>query len=203
MALELGGETMNDLERDVEGRRSADQLVQAAEQPAAEIVEVEEGSGQAEGSATTDAWTIAALAHASILLTLILAFAGGVGALVGLVVPLVIHLSYRERSRFIAFHAMQALVYQGAGVLIYLVLVVVLALAVTVAWVVSGLLSAVIVGFLLMPIALLLTAVMVIVLLGAPLTWIAYGLYAAYEVYQGKDFRYWLVGEWVEREVKA
>ncbi len=194
---------MNDLERDVEGRKSADQRAQMAEQPAAENLEVEEGGDRAEDTATTDAWTIAALAHASILLTLILAFAGGVGALVGLVVPLVIYLSYRERSPFIGFHAMQALVYQGVGILIYFVLVVVLALAVTVAWVVSGLLSAVIVGFLLMPIALLLTALMVIVLLGAPLAWIAYGLYAAYEVYQGKDFHYWLVGEWVEREVKV
>jgi hypothetical protein len=146
---------------------------------------------------------VAALAHASILLTLLLAFAGGVGAFIGLVVPLVIYLSYRERSRFIALHALQALVYQGAGVLVYLVLVIVLALVVTVSWVVSGLLSAVLVGLLLMPIALLLTVLMVVVLLGAPLAWIAYGLYAAYQVYQGSDFRYWLLGEWVEREMTA
>jgi len=153
-----------------------------------------------DGTKTED-WTIAALAHATILLTLLLAFAGGVGAFIGLVIPLVIYLSYRERSRFIAFHALQALVYQGAGVLIYLVLVIVLALVVTVSWIVSGLLSAVIIGFLLMPIALLLTLLMVIALLAAPLAWVAYGLYAAYEVYQGNRFRYWLVGEWVEREV--
>jgi uncharacterized Tic20 family protein len=151
----------------------------------------------------TGEWTTAALAHASILLTLVLAFAGGVGALVGLAVPLVIYLSYRERSRFITFHALQSLVYQGAGVLIYLVLVAVLAAAVAAAWTISGLLSAVVIGFLLMPLALIITILMVILLVAAPLLWVGYGLYAAYRVYQGEDFRYWLVGEWLEREVKA
>jgi hypothetical protein len=176
-----------------------------AEQPAAEIVraEEEEGSSPAGSSATTDAWTTAALAHASILLTLVLAFAGGVGAFVGLVVPLVIYLSYRERSRFVGFHALQALVYQGAGVLIYLVLAIALALTVTAIWTVSGLLSVVIIGFLLMPVALVLTLLMVVVLLGAPLAWVGYGFYGAYQVYQGNRFHYWLVGDWVEREVRA
>jgi hypothetical protein len=145
---------------------------------------------------------MAALAHASVLLTLILAFAGGVGALLGLVAPLVLYLSYRERSGFVAFHALQALVYQGASILIYLTLVVVLALAVTVAWTISGLLSAVVIGFLLMPLALLITMLMVVMLLGAPLAWVGYGLYAAYKVYQGSDFRYWLLGEWLEGEVR-
>ena len=161
------------------------------------------GSSALESDVTTNAWTIAALAHASIVLTLLLAFAGGVGALVGLVIPLVIYLSYRECSRFITLHALQALVYQGTGILIYLVLAIVLALIVTLAWTVSGLLSVVAIGVLMMPFALLVTALMVIVLLGAPLAWVAYGLYAAYQVYQGNDLRYWLLGEWVEREVKV
>ncbi len=172
------------------------------DQPVADIVEGgAEASSTGGGTSPPDAWTIAALSHASILLTLLLAFAGGVGAIVGLVVPLVIYLSYRDRSRFVTFQALQALVYQGAGVLIYLVLVVVMALIVTAAWTISGLLSVVVIGFLLMPFALLLTLLMVIVLLGAPLAWVAYGLYAAYQVYQGAPFRYWLLGEWVEREV--
>ena len=145
-------------------------------------------------------WTVAALAHASVLLTLVSAFAGGVGALIGLVVPLVIYLSYRERSRFIGFQALQALVYQGTGVLAYLVIAAALTLGVTVVWIITGLLSTVVVGLLLMPAALLITALMVILLLIAPPAWLAYGLYAAYQVYQGGAFRYWLVGGWLERE---
>lgn len=159
----------------------------------------ETGAGRAGGPGD---WTVAAVAHASVLLTLMSAGAGGVGALVALVVPLVIYLSYRERSRFVEFQALQALVYQGVGVLTYLVIAVALALLVTVIWIITGLLSAVAVGILLIPAALLVTGLMVIVLLGAPLAWMAYGLYAAYQVYQGGTFRYWLLGEWLEREVR-
>jgi hypothetical protein len=161
-----------------------------------------EGSGLERTDGRTDVWTMSALAHTSILLTVALSPAGGVGALVGLVIPLVIYLSYRDRSRFVAFHGMQALVYQGAGILIYLIVAVLLALVVTAAWTISGLLSAVAVGFLLMPLAVLITVGMVVVLLIAPVAWMIYGLYAAYQVYQGNDFRYWLLGEWAEREMK-
>lgn len=194
---------MSDLRRETDRGEERGWQGRGPDQSATEIVGVgAEGGGTGGDTSPPDAWTIAALSHASVLLTLLLAFAGGVGAIVGLVVPLVIYLSYRERSRFVAIQALQALVYQGAGVLIYLVLVVALALLVTVAWTISGLLSAVAIGFLLMPFALLLTLLMVIILLAAPLAWVAYGLYAAYQVYQGVPFRYALLGEWVEREVK-
>jgi uncharacterized Tic20 family protein len=165
---------------------------------------VEEGGAAAGGAAMkpTEEWTAAALAHASILLTVILGLAGGVGALVGLVVPLVMYLGYRRKSRFVAFHALQSFVYQAASVLIYLVLAAVLAALVAMAWTVSGLLAGVLVGFLLMPFALLLTLVMVLLLVGTPLAWLGYGLYAAYQVYQGRNFRYWLIGEWLEQEVR-
>ena len=154
-------------------------------------------------SSPSDDWTIAALAHASVLLTLLLAFAGGVGALVGLAVPLIVYLSYRERSSFIAFHALQSLVYQGAGMLLYIVLLAVSAAIVAAAWAISGALSAVIIGFLLMPLALMITIGVAIVLLGAPLLFLGYGLYGAYKVYQGEGFRYKILGEWLEREVKV
>lgn len=194
---------MNDLTRDVDNHEERTELAQTAEQPDNDVVRVaEEVHSAPEGSAVTDAWTIAALAHASVVLTLLFAFAGGIGALVGLAVPLVIYLSYRDRSRFVAFHALQALIYQGAGVLVYLALVILLALFFTVAWVITGILSAVAIGFLLMPLALLITVLMVLVLVFAPLAWVAYGLYEAYRVYQGEDSRYWLLGEWVEKEVR-
>lgn len=192
---------MSDVRNEMEDRKGTAGQGTMAEQPAAGVAGAEEEEGAGPSGAITDHWTIAAVTHASILLTLVFSFAGGVGAFIGLVIPLMVYLSYRERSRFLAFHALQALVYQGAGVLLYLVLVIVSALVATVAWIISGLLSVVAIGFLLMPLALLFTIAMVIILLGAPLAWVAYGLYAAYQVYQGTNFRYWLVGEWVEREV--
>jgi uncharacterized Tic20 family protein len=141
-----------------------------------------------------DEWAAAALAHASILLTLVLGVAGGVGALIGPAVALAMYFGYREKSRFVAFHAMQSFAYQVAGVLLYAVFAAVLAVWVTIAWTVSGVLSAVLVGLLLMPFALVLTLLMVLVLVGAPLIWLGYGLYAAYQVYQGRNFTYWLIG---------
>ncbi|MGD2142932.1 MAG: DUF4870 domain-containing protein [Anaerolineae bacterium] len=152
-------------------------------------------------SSLTKQWTTAALVHASVLLTLVLASAGGVGALIGPAIPFVVYLSNRQRSRFIVVHALQSLAYQGAGVLAYVSLVAILAGVVATAWTISGVLSVVVIGFLLMPLALSITILMVILLLGAPLVWVGYGLYGAYRVYQGVDFRYWLLGEWVDREV--
>jgi len=40
-------------------------------------------------------------------------------------------------------------------------------------------------------------------LAGAPFAWLGYGLYGAYQVYQGRNYRYWLIGEWLEQEVKS
>lgn len=149
-----------------------------------------------------DEWTAAALAHASILLTLILGVAGGIGALVGPAIALAMYFGYREKSRFVAFHALQSFAYQVTGVLLYAVFAAVLAVWVTIAWTVSGVLSAVLVGLLMMPFALLMTLLMVLLLVGAPLAWLGYGLYASYQVYQGRNFYYRWIGEWIEREVK-
>ena len=167
------------------------------------VVEGEEAAGSELVQVSTDEWTAAALAHASALLTLILGMAGGVGALVGPAVPLAMYFGDRERSRFVAFHALQSFIYQVAGVLIYAVLAAVLAVWMAMAWTISGLLSAVLVGLLLMPFALLLTLLAVLLLVCAPFAWLGYGLYGAYQVYQGRAFRYWLIGEWLEREVKV
>lgn len=150
----------------------------------------------------TDEWTAASLAHASVLLTLVLCLAGGIGALVGPAVALAIYFGYREQSRFVAFHALQAFAYQVFAVLIYAIFSAVLAVWVAMAWTVSGLLSAVVIGLLLMPFALLLTMLMILLLVCAPLGWLGYGMYAAYQVYQGRNFHYWSIGEWLEKEIR-
>jgi len=151
-----------------------------------------EGTTDKEVRVPTDEWTAASLAHASVLLTLIMGLAGGVGALVGLAVPLVMYFGYREESRFVAFHALQSFVYQVIGTVIGAGLFFLVAAA----WTISGWLTPILVGFLLMPLALLLTLQLVCVIFG----WLGCGLYAAYQVYQGRDFRYGLIGEWLEKE---
>jgi uncharacterized Tic20 family protein len=142
----------------------------------------------------TKEWSAAALAHASVLLTVVLGTPGGVGVPIGLAVPLVMYLGYRRQSRYVAFHALQAFAYQVVGTLI----IAILGMLVAAAWTISSSLAAVLIGLVLMPFALSLT----LLLIGAAVAWVVYGLYAAYQVYQGRDFRYWLIGECLEREVR-
>ena len=57
--------------------------------------QVDVGRGEARQK---DEWTVAAMAHAAILITVALGPAGGIGLLIGPVAVLAIHLAYRSRS---------------------------------------------------------------------------------------------------------
>jgi uncharacterized Tic20 family protein len=128
----------------------------------------------------SDERTLAMLAHLSVLLNLVTGF-------LGVIAPLVIYLIYKDRSRFVAFQALQAFVFQliwwgGGGLLIGLI------------WAVTGILSAVLIGLLCIPFALVLTVVFLLM----PLVALVYGVYAGVQANQGVDFRYWLVGDWLK-----
>ncbi|MCS6908842.1 MAG: DUF4870 domain-containing protein [Anaerolineales bacterium] len=119
------------------------------------------------------------LAHLSVLVNLVTGFGGPIAAFL-------IYLVYRNRSRFIAYQALQSLIMQligwyGAGALIGIL------------WAIVGVLSALIIGVVLLPFALMFTLVLGLLPLGT----LVYGCYGAYQVSQGKDFRYWLIGDWV------
>lgn len=119
--------------------------------------------------------TWAMLAHLSILLNLASGF-------LGIIAALVIYLVYKDRSRYVAYQSMQSFIFQlitwgGGGILI------------ATAWVLSGILSAVLIGFLCMPFACLLSLL--------PLGAVVYGVIGGLQCNQGQDFRYWLVGDWV------
>jgi uncharacterized Tic20 family protein len=127
-------------------------------------------------------WSL--LAHLSILLNLITGFAGPIAALV-------IYLIYRDRSRKIAFHALQALIFQliwwyGGGLLIGAM------------WAFVGALSAILIGIILIPIAIVMTFILAVLPIGA----VIYGIIGAIQVNQGQDFEYWLVGRWVRNTLK-
>ncbi len=117
----------------------------------------------------------AMLAHFGILVNLISGFLGPVA-------PLAIYMIYKDRSRYVAYQSLQALVFQLIG------WVGGWAIA-GAAWAISGVLSAVIIGLLCMPIACVLSAV--------PLAALVYGVYGGIQVNQGQDFKYWLVGDWM------
>jgi len=118
----------------------------------------------------------AMLAHLSVLLNLVTGF-------LGVFAPLVIYLIYKDRSRFVAFQSMQSFIFQlvfwaGGGVLV------------GVMWVMTGILSAFLIGLLCIPFAILFSIL--------PLGAIVYGIIGAIQTYQGQDFRYWLVADWVK-----
>jgi uncharacterized Tic20 family protein len=115
-----------------------------------------------------NAWSV--LAHLSVLLNLFTGFLGPVAALV-------IWLVYRDRSPRVTFHALQSLWYQAAWIVIL-----------AVGWTVTGLLTIILVGFLLFPVMIVLSFV--------PFVHMAY---AAYKVSQGVDYRYPLVADLVDR----
>jgi len=119
--------------------------------------------------------TWAMLAHLSVLVNL---FTGVLGPLVALI----IYLMFASRSRYVAYHAMQSFLFQlavwyGIGLM----------------WGTVGLLSAVLVGVVLIPFACLLTPVLLLGMAIAPV----YGIYGAIQTSQGRDFQYLWVGSWV------
>ena len=126
-----------------------------------------------------DERTWAMLSHLSVLLNLITGFIGPIAALV-------IYLVYKDRSRYVAYHALQAAIFQliwwyGGGLIIGAM------------WAVVGALSAIVIGVVLIPIALVVTLVFALLPLGA----LVYGVVGAVQVSQEQDFKYWLVGDWV------
>ncbi|MFN2197976.1 MAG: DUF4870 domain-containing protein [Anaerolineales bacterium] len=122
----------------------------------------------------SEAHTWAMVAHLSILVNLFTLFLGPV-------IALIIYLIFRNRSRYVAFQSMQAFLFQlvfwiGGGLLI------------AVMWTVVGLLTAVLVGLCLIPIACVVSFIPIIAL--------GYGIVGGINTAQGMDFNYWLIGDW-------
>jgi uncharacterized Tic20 family protein len=117
----------------------------------------------------------AMLAHLSVLLNLVTALGGPIAAFL-------IYLFYRERSRYVASQALQALIFQLFAWVVAGVIAVAL-------WAVSLPLTAVIIGFCLMPVACVASLI--------PLGALAYGVVGGVACSRGEDFRYWLIGDWV------
>jgi len=117
----------------------------------------------------------AMLAHLSVLLNLFTAILGPVAALV-------IYLAFKDRSRYVAYQSLQSLIMQ-------LILWVGGGLLAAVAWAITIPLMVVLVGFCLVPIAAAISL--------APIAALVYGVYAAVQTNEHKDFQYWKIGEWV------
>ncbi len=115
----------------------------------------------------------AMISHLSVLLNLFTGFGG-------LAAPLILYFIYKDRSRYVAYHSLQALIMQGIcsfGGLLLAVLI-------------GGLSQFVpFVGLICLPISCLFGLL--------PLVALIYGTYGGIKINQGEDFKYWLIGDWV------
>jgi uncharacterized Tic20 family protein len=131
--------------------------------------------------------TWAALAHASTLLNLA---APGVG---GIIASLVIYLSYKERSTWVAFHALQATLFQ----LLQLAAIIIVGGS----WVIGFIFSFITIGFgalIAVPVMFFTFFLGAVILLAGMI----YGIYGAFQVSQGKDFIYFWAGNWAAQIMK-
>jgi uncharacterized Tic20 family protein len=112
-------------------------------------------------------WSV--LSHLSMFLNLFTGFLGPVAALI-------IWLVYKDRSRKVAFHALESMWYQ-------IVWFVILA----VGWTVTGLLTMILIGFLLIPVMAVVSVVPFV-----------HAAYAAYRVGRDEGYRYPIAADLIE-----
>jgi len=149
---------------------------------------------------TREQMTWAAVAHASILLTLLLGVStGGLAAFLGPIVPALIWYAFRGKSEYVVEQARQATIFQLAGILGLLALAIVGAILVAVGWTVSAVLVIVLVGLILLPVMLIVTVLWVAGVVALPIAQVVYGCYAALEAYHGRPFRYWWIADLIDR----
>lgn len=123
----------------------------------------------------SEARTWAMLAHLSVLLNLFSGFLGGIAAIV-------IYFLYKDRSRFVAYHAMQSFIFQS------------------ITWIGSGMIGGLFIaigsifGILIIPLLCLIPGFLILLLV--PVS-VIYGIIGSIQVNNGEDFRYWQVGDWV------
>ena len=128
------------------------------------------GEHETPAMAAQDERTWSALAHLSIFLNLVTGFLGPVAALG-------VWLVYRDRSSKVAFQALQSMWYQVAWLVIL-----------AAGWIATGILTIVLIGFLLMPAMALLSMVPFV-----------HGAYAAYRVKRDGEYRYPFIADMIER----
>jgi uncharacterized Tic20 family protein len=145
--------------------RDATQTAEHAEELAGDTSE--ERGAVATGTQEERTWS--ALSHLSVFLNLFTGFLGPVAAGI-------IWLVYKDRSPQVAFQALQSAAYQVAWIVLL-----------GAGWALTGLLTLILIGFLLVPVMAIATVV--------PFVHMAY---AAYRVSKGDDYRYPIVADLIQ-----
>ena len=153
------------------------------------------------GSTTDTERMWAAIAHASALLTLLIGIpTAGVSALITLFIPLMIYFYFREKSEFVAYHALQAFALQIIGTVGW---VAILAVGMLVGALLIVVLAITIVGVLVIPFVVLAMILFAVASLALPLGMVVFGALGAWESYQGNWYRYPYIGAWLDQQMRG
>jgi len=143
----------------------------------------------------------AALAHGSFLLTALTAVVASGWAVLALVfVPLLIYAGFRDRSRFVAFHALQAFAAQVVGTIGWVVILIIGTLIFAVAIALAAVASIVLIGIPFLLLFIVLYVVFALAMLLLPLAIVILSIAGAVNTYSGRDFRYPVIAGWIERQ---
>ena len=147
---------------------------------------------------TANERTWAAIAHISNVITVLAALSSlGLLGLFFVFVPLVIYLSYKDKSNYVAFHAAQAFALGVVGSLGYFLFILLGIVTLVLMWIIVGLLSAILVGLILIPVAALITAACAFLFVAIPFIFGGFSVVATVQTANGRDYRYPYLGEWV------
>jgi uncharacterized Tic20 family protein len=130
-----------------------------------------------------------------------LAHAGVIVFGMGIIASVVIWVTQKDRSRYVAFQALQATVYHIIGFCIFLASMLCWLLLYFASFI--PLMIAATEGSNDPPLGFILAMVLMVVPLIFMGLWIIGGLWGAVRAFQGRDFRYLAIGDWVERWMAA
>ncbi len=144
----------------------------------------------------------AAVAHGSIWFTL-LGGVASIGAVVPITVfiPLIIYFFFRNRSDFVAFHALQAFMIQIIATLGVFAFGLVGGIVWVIGMVLSLILMIALVGFILVPVWGLVGIVGGIVLATLPIIALILSTIATIETFRGQDYRYPFIARWLDQQL--
>jgi uncharacterized Tic20 family protein len=144
----------------------------------------------------------AAVAHGSVWITLLGGLlSGGTVVPVSIFIPLVIYFLFRQKSDYVAFHALQAFVLQLIGTIGAFLLISVGGVVWVIGMVIALLAVVILVGFILVPFWSLVGIVLLSATVVLPIAMIFFGTYGAVETHNGRDYRYPFIARWVDRQL--
>ncbi len=143
----------------------------------------------------------ATIAHASALLTLFLGVpSAGFMTLITLFIPLGIYFYWRKKSEYVAFQALQAFTLQVLGTVGWLVL---LTVGMLIGALLLVILAITIVGLILYPVVIPAMILFAVGSFALPLGMIVYSMIAAFQTWQGVDYRLPRIGKWIDNQMHS